>query len=73
MNMIRIGSFARIAQVSTRTLRLYDKLGLLKPDTTVLHEDIVVGRNEEVVPGSDSTESELNAIVKELLEVSYVD
>lgn len=29
--MIRIGSFARIAQVSTRTLRLYDKLGLLKP------------------------------------------
>jgi len=31
MNMIRIGSFARIAQVSTRTLRLYDKLGLLKP------------------------------------------
>ena len=31
MSMIRIGSFARIAQVSTRTLRLYDKLGLLKP------------------------------------------
>lgn len=31
MNVIRIGSFARIAQVSTRTLRLYDKLGLLKP------------------------------------------
>ncbi len=31
MNMIRIGSFARIAQVSTRALRLYDKLGLLKP------------------------------------------
>ncbi|HEU5103957.1 MAG TPA: MerR family transcriptional regulator [Roseiflexaceae bacterium] len=31
MAVIRIGSFARIAQVSTRTLRLYDKLGLLKP------------------------------------------
>lgn len=31
MNVIRIGSFARIAQVSTRTLRLYDQLGLLKP------------------------------------------
>jgi len=31
MNMIRIGSFARIAQVSARALRLYDKLGLLKP------------------------------------------
>ena len=31
MNTIRIGSFARIAQVSTRALRLYDKLGLLKP------------------------------------------
>lgn len=31
MSTIRIGSFARIAQVSTRTLRLYDKLGLLKP------------------------------------------
>ncbi len=31
MNVIRIGSFARIAQVSTRALRLYDKLGLLKP------------------------------------------
>jgi DNA-binding transcriptional MerR regulator len=31
MSVIRIGSFARIAQVSTRTLRLYDKLGLLKP------------------------------------------
>jgi DNA-binding transcriptional MerR regulator len=31
MSLIRIGSFARIAQVSTRTLRLYDKLGLLKP------------------------------------------
>jgi DNA-binding transcriptional MerR regulator len=30
-NTIRIGSFARIAQVSTRTLRLYDKLGLLRP------------------------------------------
>jgi DNA-binding transcriptional MerR regulator len=31
MSVIRIGSFARIAQVSTRALRLYDKLGLLKP------------------------------------------
>ncbi|MFN8502586.1 MerR family transcriptional regulator [Kouleothrix sp.] len=31
MSIIRIGSFARIAQVSTRALRLYDKLGLLKP------------------------------------------
>lgn len=31
MNVIRIGNFARIAQVSTRALRLYDKLGLLKP------------------------------------------
>src|SRR5689334_2669563 len=31
MSVIRIGNFARIAQVSTRTLRLYDKLGLLKP------------------------------------------
>jgi DNA-binding transcriptional MerR regulator len=31
MTVIRIGSFARIAQVSTRALRLYDKLGLLKP------------------------------------------
>jgi DNA-binding transcriptional MerR regulator len=31
MAVIRIGSFARIAQVSTRALRLYDKLGLLKP------------------------------------------
>jgi DNA-binding transcriptional MerR regulator len=31
MSVIRIGNFARIAQVSTRALRLYDKLGLLKP------------------------------------------
>jgi DNA-binding transcriptional MerR regulator len=31
MSTIRIGNFARIAQVSTRALRLYDKLGLLKP------------------------------------------
>jgi DNA-binding transcriptional MerR regulator len=31
MAVIRIGSFARIAQISTRALRLYDKLGLLKP------------------------------------------
>ena len=29
--MFRIGDFARLAQVSTRTLRLYDRLGLLKP------------------------------------------
>lgn len=29
--MFRIGDFARIAQVSTRALRLYDRLGLLKP------------------------------------------
>jgi len=29
--MFRIGDFARLAQVSTRALRLYDRLGLLKP------------------------------------------
>lgn len=29
--MFRIGDFARIAQISTRALRLYDRLGLLKP------------------------------------------
>lgn len=29
--MFRIGDFARLAQVSTKTLRLYDRLGLLKP------------------------------------------
>lgn len=29
--MIRIGDFSRLAQVTVRTLRLYDELGLLKP------------------------------------------
>jgi DNA-binding transcriptional MerR regulator len=29
--MFRIGDFARLAQISTRALRLYDRLGLLKP------------------------------------------
>ncbi len=31
MNLIRIGDFSRMAQVSTRALRLYDELNLLKP------------------------------------------
>lgn len=30
--MFRIGEFAQIAQVSTRQLRFYDQLGLLRPD-----------------------------------------
>ncbi len=29
--MIKIGDFSRLAQVSVRTLRLYDEMGLLKP------------------------------------------
>src|SRR5258705_6262816 len=29
--MIRIGDFSQMGQVSVRTLRLYDELGLLKP------------------------------------------
>ena len=32
--MFRIGEFAQIAQVSTRQLRHYDQLGLLRPDHT---------------------------------------
>ena len=32
--MFRIGEFAQIAQVSTRQLRHYDQLGLLRPLTT---------------------------------------
>lgn len=30
-SLLRIGDFSQLAQVSTRTLRLYDELGLLKP------------------------------------------
>ena len=29
--MFRIGVFARMCQVSVRTLRLYDEMGLIKP------------------------------------------
>src|SRR4030095_4249013 len=39
----------------------------------VLYEHVVVGRNEKIVAGSDSTESELDAIIKELLLVGHVD
>ncbi len=31
MTLLRIGDFSQLAQVSTRTLRLYDELNLLKP------------------------------------------
>lgn len=31
MNTLRIGDFSQLAQVSTRTLRLYDELGLIAP------------------------------------------
>src|SRR6185437_2845793 len=39
----------------------------------ILYEDIVVGRHQEVVAGGDAAESELYAIIKELLEVGQID
>src|SRR5215813_10492972 len=39
----------------------------------VLYEHVVVGRNQEVVAGSDATESQFDAIIKQLLEVGHVD
>src|SRR4029077_3400779 len=39
----------------------------------VLYEHVVVGRNEKVIAGGDPTESEFDAIIKELLEVGHVD
>jgi DNA-binding transcriptional MerR regulator len=35
--MMRIGQFSRMTQVSTRTLRYYDELGLLKPEVIDPH------------------------------------
>ena len=32
--MLRIGEFSRLARVSVKALRLYDRLGLLKPART---------------------------------------
>ena len=32
--MLRIGDFSQLAQITVRTLRLYDEMGLLKPAHT---------------------------------------
>lgn len=32
--MLKIGDFSRLGQVSVRTLRYYDEIGLLRPDRT---------------------------------------
>src|SRR5215467_56552 len=39
----------------------------------ILYENIVVGRDQEVVAGSDAAESEFDTIVKKLLQVRYVN
>src|SRR6478735_3333123 len=39
----------------------------------ILYEDVVVGRDQEVVAGRDAAESEFDAIVKKLLQVGYVN
>src|SRR6516225_4461075 len=40
---------------------------------TILYEDVVVRRDQEVVAGSDAADSEFDTIIKELLEVGHVD
>src|SRR5262245_42552272 len=39
----------------------------------ILYENIVVGRNQEVVAGSNAADSEFDVIVKKLLQVRYVN
>src|SRR5262249_10768554 len=39
----------------------------------ILYEDVIVGRDQKVVAGSDAAKSEFDTIVKKLLQVRYVN
>src|SRR5262245_23925931 len=43
------------------------------PIEAILYENIVVGRDQEVVARADAAKSEFDAIVEKFLQVSYVD
>ena len=59
-----IGIGGHTGGVKKNTHRIAIKAGL--------YEGVVVRRDEEVVAGSDATESELDAIIKQLLDVDQV-